>query len=457
MYTPNTCRSSLITLALAVTVISLSGCLSPYRSTTAQDSKPNIIFILADDLGYGDLGCYGQKNVKTPNLDNMALEGMRFTQHYAGTSVCAPSRCSLITGLHTGHTYVRGNKFIKPEGQLPIPDENITVAEVLKKAGYSTGAVGKWGLGGPGTTGLPNRQGFDDWFGYLCQRQAHTYYPEHLWNNRKKIILKGNQNGKRQQYAHNMFTDYAMDFIRKYKNGTFFLYLPYTIPHGHYEVPNNQPYTDEPWTEDEKNRAAMIARLDRDVGRIIALLKKTNIDQKTLVFFSSDNGGDHKWDKVFSNCRSFKGGKRDLYEGGIRVPLIARWPGKIKSGSISHHVSAFWDFMPTWAELAGIKPPQNTDGISMVPTLLGQTEKQKKHRFLYWEFHSPYKKPKQAVRMGLWKAVRVGRRKPLELYNLKNDISEQNNLTQQHPEIVNKIEQYMKQTRKKSPHWPPFN
>jgi arylsulfatase A-like enzyme len=244
MYTPNTCRSSLITLALAVTVISLSGCLSPYRSTTAQDSKPNIIFILADDLGYGDLGCYGQKNVKTPNLDNMALEGMRFTQHYTGTSVCAPSRCSLITGLHTGHTYVRGNKFIKPEGQLPIPDENITVAEVLKKAGYSTGAVGKWGLGGPGTTGLPNRQGFDDWFGYLCQRQAHTYYPEHLWNNRKKIILKGNQNGKRQQYAHNMFTDYAMDFIRKYKNGTFFLYLPYTIPHGHYEVPNNQPYTD---------------------------------------------------------------------------------------------------------------------------------------------------------------------------------------------------------------------
>ncbi|UCD27398.1 MAG: arylsulfatase, partial [Planctomycetota bacterium] len=400
--------NSLIALGLALATIALPGCLNPAWQNPAEFKKPNIIFFLADDLGYTDLGSYGQKNIKTPCLDRMADEGMRFTQHYAGNTVCAPSRCSLMTGLHPGHAYVRGNRWIRPEGQLPIPDESITVAEVLKKAGYTTGVTGKWALGGPGTTGEPNQQGFDDWFGYLCQRQAHTYYPQHLWHNKEKIILKGNLDGKRQQYAHDMFTDYALDFIRKSRNKPFFLYIPYTIPHGKYEIPSDEPYSEKPWSEGEKNRAAMITRMDRDVGRILDLLKKMDLDEKTVVFFSSDNGCDKRWEGLFDSCGSFKGFKRDLYEGGIRTPLIARWPGKIKPATISDHVSAFWDFMPTWAELAGVKPPKDIDGISMVPTLLGQFDKQKKHEFLYWEWHHPSAKKyaKQAVRMGDWKAVR---------------------------------------------------
>jgi arylsulfatase A len=371
----------------AAGLMPFSGCINESTDPIANRAeRPNIVFILADDLGYGDLGCYGQKEIKTSNLDRMAADGMRFTQHYAGSTVCAPSRCVLMTGLHTGHAAVRGNREIKPEGQYPIAAETITVAKVLKRAGYITAVVGKWGLGGPGSSGVPNKQGFDHWFGYLCQRKAHSYYPEYLWKNGKKVILEKNKAGKKGTYSHDLFTTEAMDFIRQNKNRRFFLYLPYTIPHTRYEIPSTEPYSDRPWTKQEKVYAAMITRMDRDIGRIMNLLKKLNIDEKTIVFFSSDNGAAQRREGRFDSSGLLRGRKRDMYEGGIRVPMLARWPGKIKPASVTGHISAFWDFLPTCAELAGISAPKNIDGISMVPTLLGQDDRQKSHKFLYWEF-----------------------------------------------------------------------
>jgi len=401
-----------------------------------------------------DLGCYGQKHIKTPNIDRIAAEGIRFTQHYAGSTVCAPSRCVLMTGLHTGHTAVRGNREIKPEGQYPIAAETITVAKVLKRAGYITAVVGKWGLGGPGSSGVPNKQGFDHWFGYLCQRKAHSYYPEYLWKNGKKVILEKNKAGKKGTYSHDLFTAEAMDFIRQNRNRRFFLYLPYTIPHTRYEIPSTEPYSDRPWAKKEKVHAAMITRMDRDIGRIMNLLKKLNIDEKTIVFFSSDNGAAQRWEGRFDSSGLLRGRKRDMYEGGIRTPLVVRWPGKIKPAAESDHISAFWDFLPTCAELAGVSAPEDIDGISMVPTLLGRDDRQKRHKFLYWEFFHWKKGFYLAVRMGDFKVVRLSPTGPLELYNLKTDIAEKNNIAAEHPEIIAEIEAYLKTARTDSPHWP---
>jgi len=436
-------------------------------------TKPNIVFILADDLGYGDLGCYGQQRIMTPNIDRLAEEGMRFTDHYAGSTVCAPSRCCLMTGLHTGHAYIRGNRQASKQGQEPIPAETVTVAELLKKAGYTTGLIGKWGLGGPGTPGHPNRQGFDYFFGYLCQGHAHNYYPEFLYRNGEKVRLEGNKvkpsdryDGagvayERKQYSHDLFVKEALSFVERNKHRPFFLYLAFTIPHANneagkkgMEVPSDAPYTDRDWPRQQKNHAAMITRMDRDVGTLMKLLKELGIDDDTLVFFTSDNGPHREGGadpEFFDSNGPLRGIKRDLYEGGIRVPMIARWPGKIEPGSVTNHVSAFWDFLPTAGELAGFEAPEGLDGISYLPTLLGK--KQKKHRFLYWEFHEG-RSSKQAVRMGGWKAVRNALSKPLELYDLSVDVGEKNNVADEHPDVVKEIEDFLKTARTESRYWP---
>jgi arylsulfatase A-like enzyme len=438
---------------------------SPFTyASEKQTDRPNIIYIMADDLGYGDLGCYGQKLVQTPNIDRLAQEGMLFTQHYSGSTVCAPSRCSLMTGYHTGHTFIRGNKEIKPEGQFPIPKDTYTVAKLMKNAGYKTGIVGKWGLGAPDSDGAPNKQGFDYWFGVNCQRQAHRFYPTHLWENTTKIELGG------KKYSHDLMTEKALKFLDDSKDAPFFLYLPYTIPHAELNVPEDsmKPYrgkfkeksfpgagnygaTDEP----RAAFAGMVSRMDRDVGRIVSKLKKLGLDNNTLILFTSDNGphkeGGHD-PEYFNSNGPLRGVKRDLYEGGIRVPMIARWPKSIKPGTKCDHISAFWDFMPTCAELAGAKIPKGIDGISYAPVLSGKPEKQQTHEYMYWEFHE--RGLTQAVRMGDWKAFRPGKGKPLELYNLKDDIGEQNNIADKHPKIIAKIENYIKSARTESEIFP---
>jgi arylsulfatase A len=433
-------------------------------SIGASASKPNIIFIMADDLGYGDLGCYGQKEIQTPNIDRLALEGMRFTQTYAGSTVCAPTRCVLMTGMHTGHARVRGNSGWRgPDREqylVPLEPDDITVAEVLKEAGYATGVTGKWGLGQPGTTGIPNKQGFDEWLGFLDQRHAHGYYPEYIWLNETMVSLDGNLGGHQGEWVHDRFTDFSLDFIRKHHEQPFFLYLAYTIPHGRYEIESDAPYTDKDWPQDVKNYAAMVTHMDADVGRIMALLRDLEIDEKTIVFFTSDNGAEiyyfrplglvDEYDRILNSRGPFRGWKRDLTDGGVRVPMIVRWPGKIEAGTTSDHIWAFWDFLPTAAELAGVKPPTGIDGISVVPTLLGQ--KQARHEFLYWEFFE--RGFQQAVRYGDFKGLRLKQGEPLELYQIVKDPAELNNVASHYPRIVEHIEAYLKRARTPSSYWP---
>jgi arylsulfatase A-like enzyme len=379
-----------------------------------------------------------------------------------------------MTGLHSGHALVRGN------ANVPLRPSDVTVAELLKQTGYTTGIIGKWGLGEADSTGIPNRQGFDYWFGYLNQRHAHNYYPKYLWRNEQKVELENEVNHiiggrdrtpggvatKRVDYSHDLFAEEALRFVQKNKDNTFFLFLALTIPHANneagnkgMEVPSHGPYTDKDWPDPQKGHAAMITRMDGDIGRLMAKLKALGLDEKTFVLFSSDNGP-HKEggaDPAFFNSSGpLQDYKRALYEGGIRVPTIARWPGKIKAGSITDHISAFWDFLPTCCDLADIKTPEGIDGISMLPTLLGKSSKQKKHEFLYWEFHEQGKR--QAVRMGDWKGIRQNVAKnpngPIELYYLKTDIGEQNNVAAQHPQIVAKMEDLMKSARTPSENWP---
>jgi arylsulfatase A-like enzyme len=427
--------------------------------------KPNIIFILADDLGYGDLGCYGQAQIRTPSLDRMAAEGMRFTQCYAGSTVCAPSRCALMTGLHTGHCIVRGN------AQVPLRPQDRTVAEVVKAAGYTTGLVGKWGLGEHGSTGAPNNKGFDYFFGFLNQSHAHNHYPDFLWRNGTKVAIEGNVQSsvknvaeKRSQYAHDLFSRESLEFVDRHKDGPFFLYLAYTVPHANNErtradgngneVPDLGSYAERDWPAPEKGKAAMISRLDADVGKLLARLKELKIDEETVVFFSSDNGP-HKEGgndpRFFASGGGLRGIKRDLYEGGIRVPMIVRWPGHVQAGAVSDVVWAFWDFLPTAADLAGTKAPDALDGLSMTPTLLGHGA-QKSRPYLYWEFHEGASK--QAVRFGDWKAVGLRPSGPVELYDLRADVGEQYNVASQHPELVAKASGYFKDARTESDHWP---
>ena len=446
----------------------------PSRLSASQNwnrkQRPNVVLILADDLGYGDLGCYGQSKIRTPNIDRLASEGIRFTQAYAGSTVCAPSRCSLMTGMHNGHNRVRDNL---PHGVFLQPDD-VTVAEVLKQAGYRTGAIGKWSLGNPGSWGVPNYQGFDYWYGHLIQDQAIIYYPTYLWENDKMDLQQdlvmindvgkmiGNRGGKRVKYTHDTFTEKALSFVNDHADHPFFLYLAYTIPHfseypkdtpEHYIVPSDEPYTDEDWPQIAKNYAAMISRLDTDVGRIMKLLKKLGIDQNTIVFFTSDNGPyrGQQVTEFFDSNGALRGGKRDLYEGGIRVPMIARWPGRIKPGQVSDQVWAFWDFLPTAAELAGLPALERIDGISIAPALLGG--RQKGHEYLYWDYGHVRKTFKQAVRMGDFKGVRNGVENAVELYNLKDDPGESRNVAAKHFDIVSRIEGIMRTAWSESEHY----
>ena len=428
-------------------------------------ARPNIILILSDDLGYGDLGCYGQKKIQTPHLDRLAAEGMRFTQCYAGTCVCAPSRAALMTGLHTGHTRIRGN------AELPLATNETTVAEVLKRAGYDTGLIGKWGLGLEGSGATPGRRGFDEFLGYLSQTHAHDYYPTQLWRSSVMDLERGsaeftftpqgNEDGAKGIYSHDFFTRMATNFVRSYQNKPFFLFLSYTIPHAQNElknkgmvVPSDEPYAAQDWPQPEKNKAAMITRLDRDVGVLLAQIKRLNLDSNTIVFFTSDNGP-HKEGGVnpefFQSSGPLRGIKRDLYEGGIRVPMIVRWPGHVPTNSVSDEPWAFWDFLPTAAALARTAAPDGLDGLSMLPTLLGQPQTNR-HDFFYWEFHE--KGSKQAVRLGEWKGLRLAPGSPLELYNLRADPGEANNVAAAHTNVVAQIETCLRTARTKSEQWP---
>ncbi|MBI3117893.1 MAG: arylsulfatase [Candidatus Hydrogenedentes bacterium] len=427
---------------------------------------PNIIFILADDLGYGDLGCYGQKVIQTPRIDRMAAEGLRFTQCYAGSTVCAPSRCCLMTGLHSGHAWIRGN------ARLPLRPEDVTVAEVMKEAGYTTGLIGKWGLGNEETTGTPNKQGFDEFFGYLDQKHAHNYYPEYLWRNEEKVRLEGNIEEKpevsseRVQYTPDLFTEEALSFVTRHREHPFFLYLAYTIPHANnerggakgdgMETPSYAPYEDKDWPTPQKGHAAMVTRLDRDVGRVLDKVAELGLDNDTLIFFSSDNGphqeggGDPEF---FDSSGPLRGLKRDLYEGGIRVPMIARWPGKVPAGTTSDLVLAFWDFLPTAAQIASVVPPEGLDGHTVVPELVGRHDAQPEHDYLYWEFYE--RGFSQAARQGNWKAVRPKAGEPTELYDLSADLGEAKNVAGDHPDIATRLESLFQQAHVPSPHWQP--
>ncbi len=395
--------------------------------------KPNIIYILADDLGYGDLGCYGQDRIKTPRLDKMAADGLRFTDHYSGSTVCAPSRCCLMMGVHTGHAFIKGNREVKPEGQYPIPADSITIPKLLKTAGYRTGAVGKWGLGFPGSHGAPNKQGFDFWYGYNCQRHAHSHWPKYLWRNEKKEdVAKGT-------WSQDLLTKEALAFIRRSKDKPFFLYVPYAVPHAQLHVPDVTPYENEDWPKNQKQFAAMITRMDADVGKILDLLKELKLDKNTLVTFASDNGPHREGGQkpaFFKSSGPFRGIKRDMFEGGIRVPFIAQWPGKTPKGKTSKLISAFWDMLPTFCDIAGIKTPARLDGISMLPTLLGQDDKQKLHEYLFWVYTGT-----RTVRKGKWKAI--GWPPRFKLYNLEEDIGETTDLYAKHPEVAKDIKRIM--------------
>ncbi len=437
------------------------------RQRDAQTSRPNLIFILADDLGYGDLGCYGQQRIETPHLDRMASEGMRFTDFYAGSTVCAPSRCVLMTGYHTGHCFIRGN------GRISLREKDLTLAEILKAAGYATCLSGKWGLGEENSSGVPNRQGFDEFFGYLNQRHAHNYFPTFLMQNQRRVPLNNKvpNEGKfgegkavdKRQYSHDLIVEHALEFIAANADQPFFLYLALTIPHANneagnegMEVPDYGVYSDLDWPEPQKGHAAMISRMDRDCGRIFELLQKLNIDRQTLVLFSSDNGphreGGNRPEFNDSNG-PLSGIKRSLGEGGIRVPMLARWPGQISAGTHSSFVGCFQDIMPTFAQLAGAtgELPADIDGISFAPTLMGEADEQRQHDLLFWAFFE--RGGGRAGRAKNWKILQQPIHSPPRLYDLSTDLSEQHDLSGRHPEVVDELVKRMDLQFVDSPDW----
>ena len=446
------------------------------ENTSLNKLKPNIIYILADDLGFGDLSCYGQEKFSTPNIDKLAKEGMLFTQHYSGAPVCAPSRSTLFTGQHTGHTAIRGNKGVEPEGDWPLPKEAFTIAELLKSKGYATGAFGKWGLGFPSSEGDPLQQGFDTFYGYNSQGLAHHYYPHHLWENENKVMLTENEGANNGQYAPDLIHQKALSFIEKHQKESFFLYYASPLPHaelvapkvymdqfvGKYSPekeyrakPNNEGLKKGEYASQPQSHAAfvaMITLLDDQVGEIVAKIKELGLEDNTIIIFTSDNGP-HKEGGAdpdyFNSNGSLKGYKRDLYEGGIRVPMIAKWKGKITEGSNTAHISAFWDVMPTLATLTKSKIEGPIDGISFLPTLLNKGN-QKKHDYLYWEFHEL--NGRQALRQGDWKLIKynVNKNGSYQLYNLKNDISETNDLASIMPEKVAELSKILESSRTES-------
>ena len=439
--------------------------------------KPNILLIQADDLGYGDLSSYGQGRFDTPGLDRLAREGIRFTQYYAGSTVCAPSRTTLMTGLHTGHAWIRGNGAL-PAGDVPLRLEDVTLAEVLQSAGYRTAVIGKWGLGQPGTTGQPDRQGFDYAFGFLDHRHAHRQYTDHLWRNGERVAVDIDHD-----YVNDLFTSEAAAFIERADPRPFFVYLNYTVPHAELRAPADAVarfsgrFPEHAFTNDSADAkrtgarpdaaslgyrsqaephaafAAMITRMDRDIGRLSDLIDRRGIERRSLILFISDNGphreggGDPEF---FKSSGGLRGIKRDLYEGGIRVPMIARWTGVIPAGRVSSQPWAHWDVLPTLAEIAGARPPEGLDGISMTRALRGEV--QPPHPIFYWEFHE--RGFQQAVRMGSWKAVRLSAGAPLELYDLEKDPGEERNVAVAHPDVVGRIDAYLRTARTESERWP---
>lgn len=463
-----------ILLILAV-IASLLACGGGMHSdeANAPTGPPNILLIVADDLGYGDLGSYGQRAIRTPNLDRLANQGLRFTNFYAGSTVCAPSRASLMTGQHTGHTAIRGNISTPPMGNMPLPDAAFTVAEMLQGAGYRTGLIGKWGLGGPGSEGEPNRQGFDYFYGYLDQSHAHNYYPEFLFRNTERIPLDNvvpepkrtsgaGYSTTRREYSHDLIADEALQFIERETGQPFFLALTLTVPHANnegrelgMEVPDLSIYADYPWPRPVKGHAAMITRMDADIGRIMQQLDELGIADNTVVLFTSDNGphreGGYAPELNDSNGR-LRGIKRDLYEGGIRVPLIVRWPGNAPPAVDTNHVGAFWDLFPTFAEIAGVELTQRIDGRSLYSSFVGRSARGQ-NRTLYWEFHEG-NASKQAIRMGKWKGVRLSPSSPIELYDLEEDLGETTDVARSRPGVVNQIRELMDTSRTESEIWP---
>lgn len=439
---------------------------------------PNIIYILADDLGYGDLSCYGQDMFETPNIDRLRASGMLFTQHYSGSTVCAPSRSSLMTGLHTGHTFIRGNKEVRPEGQHPLADSVLTMPEILKQAGYTTGVFGKWGLGYPGSEGDPNNQGVDKFVGYNCQRLAHHYYPRYLWDNDQKVVLEENQGFDKGLYAPEYIHEKSIEFLESNKDQPFFMFVASPLPHAELIAPEEvmvkyrgkylpekeyegydegEKYREGPYESQIESHAAFVAMidvLDRQVGEIMDKVRKLGLEDNTIIMFSSDNGPHMEGGAdpdFFDSNGPLKGYKRDLYEGGIRVPMITSWKGKIQAGTESDHISAFWDILPTVAEIASIDNLPEIDGISFVPSLLGET-RQEQHPYLYWEFHE--RGGRIAMRKGNWKAIKYNFKKapnaPFELYDLSTDIGEESNVAADHPDVLAEMEAIFEGARTES-------
>lgn len=450
-------RSTLCLLAL---------CCTAAVSPAAESARPNLIFILSDDLAQGDVGCFGQKLIQTPSLDRMAREGTRYTQAYCGTTVCAPSRTSLITGLHMGHSPVRANREIQPEGQMPLPAGTFTVAKLLKSAGYATAVVGKWGMGMFDTTGSPLKNGFDHFFGYNCQRHAHSYFPTYLYDDDRRIDLPGNDASTRVEakgpiYAQDLIAADALRWIRTHKVEPFFLFYAITLPHGAFQINDQGIYKDKPWTDQQKNYAAMVTRLDTDMGNLLDLLVELGIDKNTLVMFSGDNGSsfDPKSEigRLFDQTMGGKlrGFKRTMYEGGLRQAAFAWWPGTVPAGRTSDEPWAFWDYLPTVAELTGAKlPPAYTpDGLSLAAFLKGGPAPNRD--YFYWELHE--QASIQAVRWGNWKAVKNGPSQPIELYDLQADAGETKDLAAQNPDLVTRAEQLMNSARTEDPNWPMRN
>jgi len=445
---------------LLLSLMVVVGCCTP--AICAENVQPNIIYLLADDLGYGDLGSYGQKLIRTTRLDQMAAAGMRFTQHYAGAPSCHPSRCVLFTGKHAGHAYIRGNS------KIPLRAEDFTLSQMLKQAGYKTGGIGKWALGDGDTTGAPWQKGMDEFFGYLDQTHAHGYYPDFLWRNGQRVEIPENKDSQRGAYSHDLFVDFTLDFIRRHKDGPFFFYGAFTIPHAEVTVPEDSlaeyqgrwpepkrfagSKTYCPQDQPRAVRAAMISRLDRDVGRILDLLDELKLSENTLVIFTSDNGpitAGGQDPEFFNSTGPLRDLKFTLREGGIRVPFVARWPGKIAPDSTSNLVSDFADMFPTFAELVGTQSPADLDGVSILPTLFGKESAQPQRSHHYWEAA-----PAQAARRGDWKAYRAAPGRPIELYNLKDDIGETKNVADGHPEIAAQMEKLLTDSHTESPEFP---
>lgn len=465
-------------ISLGITgVVAGVGCTAK-KDASEWEKSPNVIYIMADDLGIGDIRPYGQKFIETPNLDRMAAQGMLFTQAYSGTAVSAPSRASLMTGLHTGHTFIRGNMRIDPEGQVPMPAGTYTLAQLFHDNGYATGCFGKWGLGYPGSESDPMKVGFDEFFGYNCQTQAHDYYPDHLWDGTHRVEFPENYQQQEGTYSGDLIHQRALRFIRNQADRPFFAFLSYTIPHAELVLPQDAVYQrycelipaedDKPWAEKDPTRrgaygaaerplaafASMVTRLDRFAGEVMDLVDSLGIAGNTIIIFTSDNGPHREGGAnpdYFDSYGPYRGIKRDLYEGGIRCPMIIRCPGHIAQGSINDHQLAFWDMMPTFAEAIGTTPKAATDGISFLPTLLGR-DGQQEHDYLYWEFHE--NGGKQAIRVGDWKGVRlnvgVPEKTTFELYDLSSDIHEDHDLSAKHPELVEQLSKKMDEVRTQS-------